>query len=151
MAEPQKSSKPEESQASQAPQIETANKESKSLFDGATYSRVRFSHKSNDSDPVDVKLSVQGFVVTCQRGVETVVPDFILKAADHATYPKFTVRPGEGRKVAGIIRKFPYERLGKATAAEFLKAIREGSEKTRKLVEKHGLNIPVEQAIPQDV
>ncbi len=116
----------------------------------AKYKRVRFEQKSNEIDPNDVVLAVQGFQVKCQRGVETIVPDFILEAADHATYKKFTVRPGEGRKVGATIRKFPYSVLGDATYEQFLAEFRAGTKKTKQAVAQHGLKIPVEQAVPQD-
>lgn len=116
----------------------------------AKFKRVRFESKSNPTDTNDVVLAVQGFQLKCQRGVETIVPDFILDAADHATYKKFTVRPGEGRKVGETIRKFPYNVLGDSTYAEFITELRAGTKKTRQAVAMFGLKIPVEQTAPQD-
>jgi hypothetical protein len=131
---------------------QTSQESGTDIFAKAKFKRVRFEMKSNPTDPNDVVLAVQGFQVKCQRGVETIVPDFILsEASDHATYKKFTVRPGEGRKDAEIIRKFPYSVLGDATYEEFIKELRAGTKKTRQAVAVHGLKIPVEQTIPQEV
>lgn len=118
---------------------------------GAVYKRVLFLPTSNQLDTPDVVLSVQGFVVKCQRGVETIVPEFILRAADHATYAKYRIEPGQGRKVADIIRKFPYEVIGEATYAEFKALYNAGTKRTREAVAQHGLKIPLEKAVPQDM
>ena len=108
-----------------------------------------FDQKSNPTDQNDVVLAVQGFQVKCQRGVETIVPDFILEAADHAVYAKYRIVPGEGRKIAERIRKFPYKIIGEASKAEFVTLFTSGSKKTREAVSAHGLNIPIEKAMSQ--
>lgn len=123
----------------------------KDIFDGAKYKRVIFDQKSNPTDANDVVLAVQGFTIKCQRGVETIVPDFILDAADHATYAKYRVVPGEGRKVGERIRKFPYKVIGEATASEFKALFAAGTKKTREAIAAHGLNIPIEKAVSQDL
>lgn len=123
----------------------------KGIFAGAKYKRVKFDLKSNPTDPNDVVLAVQGFQVKCQRGVETIVPDFILEAADHAIITKYTVQPGQGRKVGDRIRKFPYTVLGDATESDFRALFMAGSKKTREAVAQYGLKIPVEKSQPQDV
>lgn len=130
--------------------VTTTSPDPNDIFAKAKFKRVRFEMKSSDLDPNDVVLAVQGFQVKCQRGVETIVPDFILEAADHATYKKFTVRPGEGRKDGAKIRKFPYSVIGDSTFDEFIKELRAGTKKTRQAVAMHGLKIPVEQTVPQD-
>ena len=116
----------------------------------AKYKRVIFDSKSNPNDTNDVVISVEGFALKAQRNIETIVPDFILEAADHATYVKYTIRPGEGRKIGEKIRKFPYKVIGDATFAEFKKALVDGTKKTRDAVSTHGLNIPVEKSTPQN-
>lgn len=143
MAEPANSGKP---QAAAVQKTEKAK--STDMFD-CEYMRVVFQPKANPNDPNDVVLSVQGFAVKCQRGVETIVPDFILEAADHATYKKFSVEPGQGRKVAATIRKFPYQIVGKATREEFQALYLAGTKKTRQAVAQYGLKIPTEQAVEQ--
>ena len=146
MPEPAKSG----SGSAAAPTPAPTNTDPNDFLAKAKYKRVRFEPKSNPIDTNDVVLAVQGFQVKCQRGVETICPDFILEAADHATYKKFTVRPGEGRKVGETIRKFPYSVLGDATPEQFFSELRSGTKKTKQAVAMHGLKIPVEQAIPQE-
>jgi len=115
----------------------------------AKYFKVMFEPKSNTTDPNDVTIGVDGFLIKAQRGVETIVPDFILEAADHATFVKYSVKPGEGRKVGEKIRKFPYHIIGPSTMAEFKALMAAGTKKTREAVATHGLNIPVEKSMPQ--
>lgn len=115
----------------------------------AKFMKVIFEPKSNPTDPNDVTVGVDGFLLKAQRGVETIVPDFVLEACDHATYNKFSVRPHEGRKVAEKIRKFPYHITGTSTLAEFRALMAAGTKKTREAVATHGLNIPVEKSMPQ--
>jgi len=127
-----------------------APKAQANIFTGTKYKRVKFDLKSNPSDPNDVVLAVQGFQVKCQRGVETIVPDFILGSADHAIVTRYSVQPGEGRKVAARIPKFPYTVLGDATEAEFKAEFAAGSKKTREAVAQYGLKIPIEKSQAQD-
>jgi hypothetical protein len=145
MAEPA-----EKSGKAQAATVQNQSGTGPDMLSGATFKRVRFLPTSNHLDTPDVVLSVQGFVVKCQRGVETIVPDFILKAADNATYAKYKIEPGQGRKVADIIRKFPYEIIGEATYAEFKALYNAGTKRTREAVAQYGLKIPLEKVIPQD-
>ncbi len=122
-----------------------------SIFTGAKYKRVKFDLKSNPSDPNDVVLAVQGFQIKCQRGVETIVPDFILDLANNAIITRYSVQPGQGRKVEARTPKFPATVLGDATEAEFKAAFAAGSKKTREAVAQYGLKIPIEKSQPQDV
>ena len=120
------------------------------MFTSAKYHRVRFESKSDPTATNDVVLAVQGFTVKCQRNVETIVPDFILRAADNATYVKYRVVPGEGRKVETTIRKFPYQIIGDSSYKEFMTLFLQGSKKTRAAIAAHGLQVPIEKTQPQD-
>ena len=120
------------------------------IFTKAKYVRVRFESKSDPAAPNDVAIGVQGFVVKCQRNVETIVPDFILRAADTATYPKYRVVPGEGRKVDTVIRKYPYTIIGDSSLAEFQALFAQGNKKTRAAIAAHGLQVPIEKTQQQD-
>lgn len=151
MAEPANSGKAETARKPTVEVIQAPSDGSFDMFKTAKYKRVKFHHKSNPTDTPDVVLGVQGFVLKCQRGVETIVPDFILEAADHATFAKYRIEPGQGRKVAEIIRKFPYEVLGEADYQQFKAAYNAGTRKTREAIAQHGLKVPVEQSVTQDV
>lgn len=121
------------------------------MFTKAKYYRVIFDAKSDPMAPNDVVLSVQGFAVKCQRGVETIAPDFILSAANDATYSKYRVVPGEGRKVEARISKYPYRIIGDASISEFKALFAQGTKKTRAAVAAHGLQVPTEKTQPQDL
>jgi hypothetical protein len=120
------------------------------MFAKAKYHRVIFDAKSDPMAPNDVVLSNQGFVVKCQRNVETIVPDFILGVANDATYSKYRIVPGEGRKVEAKIRKYPYRIVGDASLAEFKNLFAQGTKKTRAAVAAHGLQVPAEKTQPQE-
>jgi len=113
------------------------------------FTRGVWAHKSNPADPDSVRLAVQGETLTFQRGVECIVPEPYLDVARHAVFQKFKQEPGKGRKVAAHITRFPFMPIGPATFAEFKKMFTEGTLKTRKSVAQHGLNIPVEDEVPQ--
>lgn len=95
------------------------------------YYRVMFAHKSSPHDEDDVTLIVNGEVLVIQRGVETIIPGRFKECADHATYPQFTQKPNQARKVVGTVMVFPYSLMGEATEAEYRKMLREGTQKTR--------------------
>lgn len=120
------------------------------MFTKAKYKRVIFEAKSDPIAPNDVVLSVQGFVVKCQRDIETIVPDFILEAADNAVYPKYRIVPGEGRKIETKIKKYPYRIIGDASLNEFKMLFAQGTKKTRAAVAAHGLQVPTEKTQSQD-
>lgn len=136
-----------ESEAASKAQQASAN----DMFTKAKYHRVIFEPKSDPMAPNDVVLSNQGFVIKCQRGVETIVPDFMLGVADDATYSKYRIVPGEGRKVEAKIRKYPYRIIGDASLSEFKALFAQGTKKTRAAVAAHGLQVPTEKTQPQDV
>jgi hypothetical protein len=142
MDEPAKSGKPQASTVT-APAAPT------DFMSRAKFKRVIFEPKTQDSDTNDVAIGVEGFLVKAQRGIETIVPDFILEAADHTTFVKYSVKPGEGRKVGAKIKRFPYHVTGEATFAEFKALMAAGNKKTREAVATHGLNIPVEKSMSQ--
>lgn len=106
-------------------------------------------NKSNENDVESIRIGVNGETLTFQRGVECIVPEPYLPEEIHARYPKFKQEPGKGRKTAAYIDRFAFTKTGPATFAEFKKMFAEGNKKTREAVQQHGLNIPVEQAVPQ--
>ena len=98
---------------------------------GEKYHKVRFHERHDANQDPSVILSVQGEVLTCMRGVETIIPQRFREVADHATQPHYVQLPGVDRKVDGHIRTWPYDYLGEATEEEFNALRKEGTEKTR--------------------
>jgi hypothetical protein len=111
--------------------------------------RGRFAAKANVNDPDSVKLSVQGEILVFQRDVDTIIPEPYLVVAQNAKHPKFTVEPGQGRKVVGWISRYPFNKTGEATYEEFKTLFDEGTRKTKDNIARFGLNIPVAEAVPQ--
>ncbi len=105
------------------------------------YFRVIFHAKSSPNDPEDVQLSVNGDTLIIAREKEVVIPERFKECADHATYPQFRQLPGEPRKIVGKIRVFPYDLLGPATEAEYLKSRTEGTRKTKDIIARHGHDV----------
>lgn len=99
------------------------------------YYRVVFSHKQNPNDQDDVTLTVNGETLVMQRGVEVIIPGRFKECADHATYPQFTQKPNEARKMVGTVMVFPYSLLGEATKSEYFKQLSEGNRKTKEAIE----------------
>lgn len=95
------------------------------------YYRVKFSHKAHPNDEEDVTLIVNGAPLVIARGVEVIIPGRYKECADHATYPQFTQRPNEERKIVGTIKVFPYSLLGEASEEEYLELLAVGNEKTK--------------------
>ena len=108
-----------------------------------------WANKTNENDQESVRIGVNGEILTFQRGVECIVPEPYLPKEIHARYPKFKQEPGKGRKTIGYVDRYSFEIRGPATFAEFKKMFTEGNKKTREAVQQHGLQIPVEQAVPQ--
>jgi hypothetical protein len=121
---------------------------------GVVHSKTRFwrgvwANKSNENDPDAVRLGINNETLTFQRGVECIVPEPYLEVAAHARYPKFKHEPGKGRKVSAYIDRFPFTRIREATFEEFKTMFAEGNRKTRAAVAQHGLQIPLEDSVPQ--
>lgn len=95
--------------------------------DRPAFARVRFHNKANENDPTDVVLPVQGDSLVVKRNVVTIIPNAYREAADHATFEKFEVKPGNQRKVIATIQKYPYDFLGAATEQEYLLAKSQGT------------------------
>lgn len=94
------------------------------------WSRVRFHAKGHDTDPNDVILSVNGDTLVLMRNKIVIIPNSFRECADHATYEKFEVQPGQERKVSAVIQKYPYDYLGIATEAEY-RTMRDAGNKTQ--------------------
>ena len=96
------------------------------------FARVRFHEKSDPQQPQDVFLGCNGEPLTIMRGMEVVIPRRFREVADNAVERKFTQKPGETRKLVAYVKKWPYDYLGEATEAEFLKHKREGMQELLK-------------------
>lgn len=100
------------------------------------YFRVTFSHKQNPHDENDVILTVNGETLVIQRGISVIIPGRFKECADHATYPHFTQKPNESRKVVGTIQVFPYSLVGEANEKEYFAALQDGNRKTKEELAK---------------
>ena len=95
------------------------------------YFRVTFSHKQNPHDENDVTLTVNGETLVIQRGISVIIPGRFRECADHATYPQFTQKPNESRKIVGTVMVFPYSLMGEATDKEYFTQLAEGNRRTK--------------------
>jgi hypothetical protein len=114
--------------------------------------RGMWANKADPNDTDAVRLSVNGEPITWQRGVPCIVPDCYLEVAQHATFNKYSVKPGEGRKVTARITRYPFIPDAvhpTATYEEFRKEFIEGTRLTKEAVAAFGLNIPVSRTVPQ--
>jgi hypothetical protein len=84
-----------------------------------TYEFVMFQAKGNPNDNDQVPLSLNGTTMILQREVKVCLPESFLEVADHTIKKQWEQKPGRKRKVVGNIRPYIYQRLGKATLAEF--------------------------------
>lgn len=109
------------------------------------YFRVTFSDKSSPNDSDDVELSVNGETLVIRRGLEVIIPERFKVCADNATYPHYTQIPGKPRKLRGHIRLYPYQLVGEATEAQFIKMKRDGNKQTRDFIKKFGF-----EGVPED-
>lgn len=127
-----------------------SNKSSKAVKAAADefvekYYRVMFSDKSSPNDTDDVELSVNGETLVIRRGLEVIIPERFKVCADNATYPHHTQIPGKPRKLRGHIRLYPYQLIGEATEAQFIKMKRDGNKQTRDFIKKFGF-----EGVPED-
>lgn len=96
-----------------------------------TYSQVVFAEKSNPADPDNVILAVNGEQLIIQRGTPVIVPGRFLECADHAFYYRYVQLPDQPRKIAAVIKSFPYTVIRRdCTEQEYLKAKKAGDEVT---------------------
>lgn len=120
------------------------------------FKRVMFADRSNETQTVDVVVAVNGETLKFQRGVEVIVPEQHLETLRLAVYNKYSHTPqGQGqpggRRVVGRISRYQWTELGDATYAEYKKMFDAGTKKTKAAVAQFGLNIPVGEAVPQDL
>jgi hypothetical protein len=97
---------------------------------------VRFSAKSSPNDPDSIKLyrGIEQLVV--QREEEVCLPAAFLEIADHSYTMKFTHKPGEGRKTAGKVLSYPYQKVREGTRKDFLDLRNAGTAATKKRLEE---------------
>jgi hypothetical protein len=122
------------------------------VHSGVKFWRGKWAQKANPMDIETIRISVNGEPLQWQRGVLTIVPDPYLQASRNCVIDKFTQEPGKGRKRSAQIPRFSFDidtSKPDATYEEFLTMFRAGSQKTREAVATHGLNIPLEQVVPQ--
>ncbi|OVE82741.1 hypothetical protein BVY04_00125, partial [bacterium M21] len=67
-----------------------------------------FLESSDPTAAAQVELGVNGEVLVCPRGVDTIIPDRFLEAAKNCTYKKFSNKIGESRKVSKIVTQYPF-------------------------------------------
>jgi len=91
------------------------------------YFRIKCHDKAHPNDLPHVEVGVNGEFLKIQRNVEVVIPARFREALEHAEYNQYTHRPGEQRKVAGKVKIFPFDVLGKGTREEYLKMRTEGT------------------------
>ena len=96
-----------------------------------SYWWVRFHEKRSKEEPDDVTLTVSDYQLVVPRGVETILPARFLENADHTTFEHYDQQPGKDRMVAGTIKRYPYDKLRKATYEEYMKLKEEGTKKAR--------------------
>jgi hypothetical protein len=104
--------------------------------------RVKFLPRTDQQQPQDVILGVNGEFLRAPRNVETIMPSPFLEAADHATYNQYEQVPGADRKIVNQVCKYPYVVLGEVTRKEY-EEFRRGSFKTQRL---HDENLARQQA-----
>jgi hypothetical protein len=113
------------------------------------FRRVIFNQRMNENEPIDVEVSCQGEVLKAQRGKMTIMPVPHLDILEHGSYNKYSHQPGKGRKVVGVVSPYTWQDMGPATFEEFQLAYDAGTKKTREMVARFGLQIPVEESVPQ--
>ena len=160
MSQDDKKSKPEpdaEEMTEQQKEVEKKRFEKQCQAKKVVTAKTRFirgkwAQKSNPNDLETVRISIEGEVLQWQRGVTTIVPEPYLLAARDATVQQFTQEPSKGRKLVAIISRFTFEADAskpEATFEEFKQMYNTGTEKTKQAVGQYGLNIPVDQSVPQ--
>lgn len=103
------------------------------------YYKVRFNERQNEFEDEDVTLSVNGEILQCQRGVETIIPGRFKECCEHAIKEVFTQMPNEPRKSVGHVMTFPFSLIGETTEEEYLALKAEGNKKAREAAEKRKL------------
>lgn len=103
---------------------------------GEEYHWVRFHDKTNEQDPDDVVLGVNGEVLLIQRNEWVILPHRFLVCAENAVHPHFKQLPGHPRKQVGTIRTWPHDTKAEpATREQFLEMKRLGTAANRKAIE----------------
>jgi len=93
-----------------------------------TYSKVIFSPRTDPNQPEQVQLSVNDLMLVCNRGVEVIIPDSHVEAADHATQKSMFFDDRLQEVVnQGELLKYPYSHLGKVSESEYRAALKQGN------------------------
>lgn len=92
---------------------------------------VVFENKSHDHEPDDVMLSVNGDILTAQRGEKVCIPGRYRQAAQHGLRPKHKKDPSGDRKIYAPVMTFPFSDIRDGTKEEYRTQVEEGNKKTR--------------------
>lgn len=111
---------------------------------GKKFFKVRFHERTDTNEPANVTLGINGNVLVIQRGVEVILPeDYVTLARSCVityTYPALDGSKNVRKRVTRP--RCPFDLLGEATEAEYLKMKKEGTEKTlaslKKNIEEEG-------------
>lgn len=83
---------------------------------GREYFLVRISAKRYDFEQDNVFVGINGEApYMLKRGVAVPVPGEVLESLRHAQHPIYTQKPGEDRKVVGMMERFPFEVVARLT------------------------------------
>lgn len=95
------------------------------------YWYVRFHERSDDSQPEDIILTVNGETLVVRRGVTTILPEAYVEVADNATIMSMKYDPITNKTVPRVVKKLPFYREREATREEYLAMKAEGTQKTK--------------------
>ena len=70
---------------------------------------IRLEQQRNESDVVDVPVSVNGYNILLQRGVWVPVNWAFVEGLRNAKHPVYSNKPGAQRKVVGMFTRFPFQ------------------------------------------
>ena len=105
---------------------------------GKKFYRVRFHERTNETEPINVALGVNGNILVCKRGEEVILPEEYVEMARTCTarYLRPEAGKDEDGKNSTVFKQRSYARcafdlLGESTEAEYLRMKREGTQKTR--------------------
>ncbi|MBO4633269.1 MAG: hypothetical protein J5858_15225 [Lentisphaeria bacterium] len=102
------------------------------------YFKVRFHERTNETEPTNVALGVNGNTLVCKRGEEVILPEEYVEMARTCTarYLRPEAGTGDDGKKTTVYKQRSYARcafdlLGESSEEEYLRMKREGTQKTR--------------------
>lgn len=100
------------------------------------YFHVKFFERSDDSQPEDIALTLNGETLVVRRGVDTILPEAYIEIAEHATIIGRKYDPMTNTNSPRVTKRYAFSIGSEATEEEFLELKNAGTKKTKEALKR---------------